>query len=354
MDFSKRLREAKKLAVSKPSVEEILNRGEAAMGGIAGTAMSVGSNALNKAQSAGRAKLIAQLKGSSELVALVHVLDIVCENVSYSDLSSAMQTKMKTAGLGLERGIRTGAEAQSFFDSTVPDSAKLFGEDSVWRFLDGKDASHIESFKNSPDLVKVDSNYVWEAASSNRARGEANMAWTEQVGINFNNGFENFVMAAGEIVPQAVLYSVIIEATISIIENSIYVHRGHKDVPTALQDTAVNVGKSAIMGLISGVLLSGAIALGAAPFIAAVAPILGVIGAALLIYTAGKRIHTALTAPDPALDAHDLRKQVEDMPDPNSVEVPIDHIPALTELKTRFYDEIEKRGIFADALAKAA
>ena len=337
------LRNIRQLTISKPSLNDYVNRGSAAVSDIAG-------NTLHKAQGAGRAALVSQLEGRSELVALVHVLEIVCDNVSYADLSYAMQAKLKSAGLGGIRGIRTSAGAESFFDTTVPNTAKLFGETGVGKFLSDKDASHIKSFQNRPDLVNADSNFVWEAASANRARGGADMTWSEHMRINLDNGFDSFAIAAGQIVPRAVLYATVIEAAISILENSIYVYRGHKDISTALQDTSVNVVRSAVIGLVSGVLLSGAIALGAGPFIAAVAPALGIIGAALLIYTVGKRLHTALTASNPALSAQDLRKHIEDMPDPSPVEVPADRISELVELRARVYDELDKRGIFANAL----
>jgi len=92
-------------------------------------------------------------------------------------------------------------------------------------------------------------------------------------------------------------YAAAIEAAISITENSIYVYRGGKDVPTALRDTAINVTKSAGMGLIIGTGIAALSAVGAAPAIVAIAPALGVIGGGLLIYSASRRIHTALTTP---------------------------------------------------------
>lgn len=234
---------------------------------------------------------------SAEVSAVAHTLESVISNVSYADLSAGLQQKFKAAGgLGGERGSwRTVTEAQSFYDSSVPDAVKMLGEDAVKEFLKGKDASHIRSFENAPELAKADSNFLWEALEANRSRGAVDMTGWEQIQINLGAGFESFAMVAKEVIPQATLYAVAIEGSISIIENSIYVYRGQKDVQTALQDTARNAAKSAVVGLVAGTVIAGASAAGAAPLIVAVAPVLGVVGGALLVYSAANRIHTALT-----------------------------------------------------------
>ena len=264
------------------------------------TAMVSGDDIRRKTQGALETAGISLVQGrrrSAEITAVAQTLNSVIDNVSYADLSGSLQAKFKAAGLGGERGARTTAEAQSFYESSVPDSVKIRGEDAVREWLAGKDASHIKSFENSPELVKSDSNFLWENASANRARGAEDMTGLEQIQINLNGGFESFVATAAEIVPQATLYAAAIEGSISIVENSIYVYRGHKDVSTALQDVAKNTAKSAVIGLVAGTAIAGVSALGAAPVIAAAAPVLGVVGGALLVYSVSKRIHTALTLP---------------------------------------------------------
>lgn len=236
-------------------------------------------------------------ESKSEIAAVADVLHHVVDNVSFADLSSALQDKFRAAGLGGDRGYRTASEAQSFYDVSVPDSVKLMGEEAVKKFLADKDASHIKSVANSPELANTNSNIGWENSAVNRARGAEDMSRIEQIQMNLNNGFDSFMITAGEIVPQAVLYAAVIEGAISIAENSIYVYRGNKDIATALQDTTRNVAKSAVVGLVIGTGVAGASALGAAPVIATAAPVLGVVGGGLLIYSASKRIHTALTTP---------------------------------------------------------
>ena len=264
------------------------------------TAMISGDGLRSKAQGALKAAGTNLVQGrgrATEIAAVAHALNSVIDNVSYADLSDGLQRSFKYRGLGGERGVRTTAEAQSFYESSVPDVVKIRGEDAVQEFIKSKDASHIKSFENAPELVKSDSNFVWEASSANRARGAQDMTGLEQVQINLSNGFESFASTAAEIIPQAMLYAAAIEGGISIVENGIYVYRGQKDISTAIQDVAKNTAKSAVIGLVAGTAIAGASTLGAAPVIAAAAPALGVIGGALLVYSASKRIHTALTVP---------------------------------------------------------
>lgn len=235
----------------------------------------------------------------AELAAVTLALDQVVSNVSYADLSDQLNAKFAAAGgLGGERGpLRTPGEAESFFDSSVPDAIRLHGPEAVEKFLDGKDASHVRSVNNAPELARVDSNIRWEDAAANRARGAEDMSRFHQMNITLETGFDSFARSAVEIVPQAMFYAAAIECAISIIENSIYVYRGKKDLAVAVTDTAKNVARSAVAGLVIGTGVSAAIALGAAPLLVAAKPALIVIGGALLAYAVARRIHTAMTSP---------------------------------------------------------
>ena len=302
----------------------------------------------DKIKSAGLDTVRKGSRATVEVSAVAHALEGVVSNVSYADLSGSLQAKFKVAGLGGERGTRTVAEAQSFFESSVPDSVKIRGEDAVREWLAGKDASHIESFENAPELVKSDSNFLWENASANRARGAEDMTGLEQIQITMSGGFESFAATAAEIVPQATLYAAAIEGSISIVENSIYVYRGHKDVSTALQDIAQNTAKSAVIGLVAGTVVAGASAAGAAPLIAAAAPVLGVVGGALLVYSASKRIHTALTMPvydeqGNVIDSYVVRYIDEDNPSDDELLMPLENqMEMLNVLKAEMLASIPK------------
>ena len=286
----------------------------------------------------------------TEITAVAHALNNVVSNVSYADLSSSLQAKFKTAGLGGERGVRNVAEAQSFYDSSIPASVRIRGEDAVREWLAGKDASHIRSYENAPQHVKSDSNFLWENASANRARGAEDMTGLEQIQINLSGGFESFASTAAEIMPQAAMYAAAIEGGISIIENGIYVYRGQKDVSTALQDVAKNTAKSAVIGLVAGGVVAGVSAAGAAPVIAAAAPALGVIGGALLVYSASKRIHTALTVPvyneqGKVVDSYVVRYIDDEVLSDDDLLVPLNNqLVMLNELKAEIMRVVPKEG----------
>ena len=317
--------------------------------------MASGDDMRRKAQGALKTagtSLVEGRRRAVEISAVTQALNGVIDNVSYADLSSSLQTKFKFAGLGGERGLRTTAEAQSFFESSVPDSVKIRGEDAVREWLSGKDASHIESYKNAPEIVKSDSNYLWENASPNRARGAEDMTGLDQLQINLSGGFESFAATAAEIVPQATLYAAAIEGSISIVENSIYVYRGQKDVSTAIQDVARNTAKSAIIGLVAGTAIAGVSTLGAAPVLAAAAPVLGVVGGAILVYSASKRIHTALTVPvyderGKVIDSYVVRYIDEvDLADDDELLVPLNNqLIMLNELKAEILRVVPENGL---------
>ena len=126
-------------------------------------------------------------------------------------------------------------------------------------------------------------------------------------------------------------------------------YRGQKDIQTALQDTARNAAKSAVVGLVAGTVIAGASAAGAAPLIAAAAPVLGVVGGALLVYSVANRIHTALTyeaAVEQGLvvDSYVARRRDESADD--EMLVPLDNqLVMLNELKTEILRVVPKEGI---------
>lgn len=238
------------------------------------------------------------ISAKEQIAAVSLALHQVVDNVSYADLSVQLQRKFTSAGLrGGPKHWRAPEGASGFYDASIPDAVKMLGEDGVREFLDGKNASHIKSVANWRELAGTDSNILWEDHAANSARGSADMSSFEQLNVRLDNGFDAFRLTAVKIVPRAVFYAIVIEASVSIVENGIYVYRGKKDARAALQDTSLNVAKSAVVGALAGTTLAGAVALGAAPVIATAAPALGVIGGCLLVYSAADRIHTAATVP---------------------------------------------------------
>ena len=99
---------------------------------------------------------------------------------SFYDLSLQLQQKFKDAGLGRDLGARTSAEAQSLFQDSIPYPVRNLGEDAIRHFTDGKDASHIQSVQNAPELARDSNNLIWERSGINRARGSEDMMGMEQ------------------------------------------------------------------------------------------------------------------------------------------------------------------------------
>ena len=95
-------------------------------------------------------------------------------------------------------GTRSTAEAQALYQESVPSFVRNCGEESVSRFLKGKDASHIQSVHNSPDLATDTGNSIWEKLSWNRARGSADMTGYEQFTAQASNAFDAATIAMRE------------------------------------------------------------------------------------------------------------------------------------------------------------
>ena len=289
----------------------------------------------------------------AELAAVTLALDQVVSNVSYADLSAQLKAKFATAGgLGGERGpVRTLGEAESFFDSSVPDAIRMLGPEAIGKFLEGKDASHVKSVSNAPELTRVDSNIRWENATVNRARGAEDMSRFDQINITLSTSFESFARSAVEIVPQAMFYAAAIESAISIIENSVYVYRGKKDISVAVTDTAKNVARSAVAGLVIGTGVSAAVALGAAPLLVAAQPALVVVGGALLAYSAARRVHTAMTSPAyermTVVDSYVVRRWQDGATDDELLEPLCTRLELLNQLKVGLQRVIPEGGLRA-------
>ena len=208
-----------------------------------------------------------------------------------------MRSKFAASGLGGERGVRSAAEAQAFYQDSIPYPIRNLGEDAVKRFLAGKDASHLQSVRNAPHLAAENSNLIWESDSLNRARGAANMTGGElrhtQAGNNFDAAgimFRDCLETAG----MTALYAGLLEAPVAAIENWLHYRRGRKTGEEAVKDAAIAIAKLAVSGATIGFTITAAVALaGAAPLLITIAPALLPVGMALYAYNALKRITDA-------------------------------------------------------------
>ena len=250
-----------------------------------------------------------RLSAAMGINAAVAGADILIRGIpdnSFADLGQSLQRKFATAGLGGDRGIRGMADAQSFYRESIPHPVRNLGEDAVQRWLEGKDASHIRSVQNSPEMMNVNDNFVWEDVSINRARGAENMTGTELLRANTSNAFDASAVIFRTCLESAAMtafYAGLMEAPVAALENYIHYQKGRKMGEEALIDAAKLVATRAAAGAVIGFAVTVAVALipGAAPFLVTIAPVLMPVGIALYGTTVLKRILDAL-ADDLPLD----------------------------------------------------
>ena len=212
---------------------------------------------------------------------------------SWENLSDSLQSKFASAG-----GVsRTTAEAQAFYQDGVPYPVRNLGEDAVWRFVDGKDASHIQSVNNAPHLAADNGNVLWEKSGINRARGAENMSSGEQLQAQASNAFDSTGIVFRDCLQSAgitALYAGLLETPVAAIENYLHYQRGRKTGEEAIKDAAMSISKRASAGAIVGFTVTAAVSLvGAGPLLVTISPILIPVGMALYGYNALKRIVAA-------------------------------------------------------------
>ena len=197
--------------------------------------------------------------------------------------------------MGRDLGARTSAEAQSLFQDSIPYPVRNLGGDAIRHFTDGKDASHIQSVQNAPELARDSNNLIWERSGINRARGSEDMMGMEQFRANATNAFDATHIVFRECFEAGVMtgfYTSLVEAPVATIENCYHYKRGRKTGEEAIKDAATAIGKRAAMGFAVGFSMTLAVALvpGANVVLVTVAPVLMPVGIALYSYSALKRI----------------------------------------------------------------
>ncbi len=215
---------------------------------------------------------------------------------SFGNLSEGLQRKFMDAGL--RDSTRTFAQAQSFYQDSIPYPVRNLGEKAVWRYVDGKDASHIQSAHNAPHLAASNDNIIWENSGINQGRGAENMTGSEHLRAQATNAFDTPKISFRECLETAKMtafYSALLETPISVIENAIHYHKGRKTGEEAVKDAAKAIAMRAATGGVVGFAVTGAVALlGAGPLLVTIAPILMPVGLALYGLSALKRILNAL------------------------------------------------------------
>ena len=219
----------------------------------------------------------------------------------FNSLSAGLSAKFTSAGL--RDGARTAAQAQAFYQDSVPLLIRGSGDQAVQTFLAGKDASHIQSVHNAPHLARDPSNILWESSSVNRARGAADMTGMEHLTAQSHNAFQTAGVVLRDCTTSATIAAgigALLEAPVAGIENYIRYQKsqltGEQAVKEAAKSIAVNAGMAAAGGF--AVKLGITVALGTglvtAPALAVIMPVLAGVGLAFYGLNAIKRILNAL------------------------------------------------------------
>ncbi len=215
----------------------------------------------------------------------------------FQNLSASSRMKFKTAGLGGKRGIRTNAQAEQFFNSSIPAPVRNLGEGAARNFTKGRHASHIESVASAPAKAKSAGNVMWESAKSNLRRGGDNMTRPELIGAKIKNGAHATKIVSKGVVTsagRAGAISAALELPISAAENGIHVARGGKNFKEAARDVAADTAKAGVAGGVVAGGITFAAALGAGAAIAAAAPVATAVGTGVFGASTILRIRRAM------------------------------------------------------------
>lgn len=224
------------------------------------------------------------------------------ESTSYTGLDAGMRLKFQRAGLGNGRGMRTPYEAEQMFRRTVPRSVRNMGRESVGGYVEGKHGSHIESVSNAPGKAKSIDNFIWESARRNLRRGSANMTKADRLRAHASNRADvvkevgkQGLKAGG----RAAVLAAAMELPVSATVGAIRVAKGKISKKDAAQEACVNTVKAGVVGGAVAVGLTAAAALGAAPVLAAVSPVVIPAGLAMYGVSSVRRIREAARDPRP-------------------------------------------------------
>ena len=184
----------------------------------------------------------------------------------------------------------------------MPRGIRNIGVEAIEKFLNGKDASHIESLANAPGKAKMLGNIKWESHNRNLKRGSLNMNSGDKLRVHASNGADtarilgkNALGAAGK----ASLFAMAAEFPLSLAEGTIRVAKGKRSKEESAKETAVNTAKAGAVAGVMAVAITGVAAFGAAPCAERVVPCGGTSGVAIYGVSAIRRIKGALKDPAP-------------------------------------------------------
>ena len=214
---------------------------------------------------------------------------------SFNDLSPTLKAKFAVAGMrGAWRPVDVAGE---FYRAGIPFPVRNLGEETVFAFVEGKHASHIEAVANAPGRMMDTANIVWERARDNLARGAADMTPLELAKANALNALHATGIVMTEALQTAAVAGCIgmaLEGVVSVTENLIYVYKDEMTVQQGGRRVLKDMLKKGKAAAIGGAGMTVVVALGAGPALATAAPVLVTVGGVLYVVSAYSRIKTAL------------------------------------------------------------
>ena len=245
----------------------------------------------------GRTTSSTSAAGTVGMAAGLEVLVRGMPSGSFAELGNSLHQKFAIAGLGGDRGA--WADPEALYRDTIPYPIQNLGEDAVRSFTDGRDLSHRISVSNSPELARDPGNIAgWENSSLNRERGVETMTGTEEFRLDVSNAFRASGIVLSECLEAAAataLFSALLEAPISIVENAIHYRKGRKTGEEAIKEAATAIRDRAVAGAAVGFAVRAAIALtGVGPLVVTISPVLMTVGMTLYAHTFLKRILSGL------------------------------------------------------------
>ena len=190
---------------------------------------------------------------------------------------------------------RAGNIAPDKLFELIPDGVKLT-EESIWKFIEVRDVSHIKSIKNNPAKAGDVKNVVFEFSSKNRARGSRNMSRAEVQSAHFNNtitGIKSGLKTTISTAAKGALFGALLELPVTIVENTLHVKNNRKSVGDARIDVAKDIGISAGFAGVTAAGFTGLSLLGVTLGPVVVIPS-AIIGGAVYTWSATDRIWKAL------------------------------------------------------------
>ncbi len=171
----------------------------------------------------------------------------------------------------------------------IPYAVRSRGPGYILPWIKGRDVSHIMPRSTHPHMAGNPGNVVWERSYLNRARGPRPMTRSEvfraradhSIGGRAHSGYLSWLQGAGSLArvfSMGVLAGALVEAPVSIAEQTLLALRHDKDSWRALEAAVKSIGLAAIAGGSVNVMVTvAAPVLATVPGLAVTAAIVGVV-----------------------------------------------------------------------------